>query len=332
MRLIKDSEYYSIRKKSYSMLARFDRDGPMSLIKEFKETPAMLLGSLVDDMVTNASQVDSIYAISKHKTPTASLLVLFDEIKKDFVKFAPKGVMNIDLVAELAHELILWDSVKKPDVFVKKFNTSAFRGYIMEYFNNFGKRVVDQEMWNLADKMAGALLNDKVTGPLFKNEEGESIFQLSILWGDKEQFKSRLDLVVLDHENKLIRPFDLKTMGLPVEEFRSSFMNFRYYIQDAVYTDAVEEWRNETYPDYDIADIENIVISSKEPDNPVLFKVNKDWVAAGKYGFFLGNYRKRGYLELADEVDWHRSNKIYNKSREQVEKGFLSIDFNGRLE
>jgi len=96
---------------------------------------------------------------------------------------------------------------------------------------------------------------------------------------------------------------------------------FRYYIQDAMYMDAIREWRDAVYPMYMIEDISNIVISTKDVDNPTLFKIDKDWHEAGRNGFVSNGRFNKGYLQLAEEVDWHRENNIFDKTKEHYENG-----------
>ena len=61
------------------------------------------------------------------------------------------------------------------------------------------------------------------------------------------EFKSLLDGVLIDHEHKTIQPFDLKTTGKSVYDFRESFVNYGYFRQAALYTYALETPESPVY-------------------------------------------------------------------------------------
>ena len=51
--------------------------------------------------------------------------------------------------------------------------------------------------------------------------------------GKKEEAKALLDGIRIDHTEKTIQPFDLKTTGKSVWDFEGSFIHFGYYRQAA---------------------------------------------------------------------------------------------------
>ncbi len=55
-----------------------------------------------------------------------------------------------------------------------------------------------------------------------------------------EDCKALLDGIRVDHANKTVQPFDLKTTGKSVYEFPQSFIQFGYYRQCAFYELAVK--------------------------------------------------------------------------------------------
>jgi len=71
MNIIKEEEYYGLKRLSYSMISGFDREGPEYLVKSQKDNKSMNLGSVVDDILTNPSQFRQMYHVSKYKEPTA---------------------------------------------------------------------------------------------------------------------------------------------------------------------------------------------------------------------------------------------------------------------
>src|SRR5690606_37531301 len=73
---------------------------------------------------------------------------------------------------------------------------------------------------------------------IFKNEmERHNQFKFNI---EYKGFVLRgiIDKIIIDHETKTVRLIDLKTGKGPVDEFTSSFIKWRYYLQEAVYVKA----------------------------------------------------------------------------------------------
>lgn len=53
------------------------------------------------------------------------------------------------------------------------------------------------------------------------------------------EFKGLLDGIKINHRDKTIQPFDLKTTGKNVFQFRESYLTYGYYRQGALYEQAL---------------------------------------------------------------------------------------------
>jgi len=80
-------------------------------------------------------------------------------------------------------------------------------------------------------------------------------------------FKALLDGILVDHENKTIEPFDLKTTGKSVYEFVNSYVNYGYFRQCALYEYAIQQPESPVFDliqaGYQIKDFTFIVVETK---------------------------------------------------------------------
>ena len=341
-----DKDYFALDLLSYSKLAAFDRVGPSLFNDEKKDdsSSAIRVGSLVDDILTDPDGIEEKYFIVSIDKPTASLGVLVDLCTQRFNTFEE---IAKPLVFEMAKTAELWSSTKKDEVYETKFDTDHFWNYLKMHYQRAGRDMVSQDTLELARKMARTLKEDIDTKDAFLEEEGvEVIYQHVELWGVEksetfemfggeapfEGYKSKFDILRIDHNNKTLQFVDIKTMMDKADAFERSFYMFRYYIQDAMYQDALLNLKMRKYPEYSLLDPYNIVCSSIEPEKAYKFDIDPKWMAAGREGFKLGNKSFKGYHDLTTEVRWHRQTKVYNYTRQEFYSGRVkAIPFHGQL-
>lgn len=339
------SNYYEIDRFSYSQLASFDRLG----LKYFTRSndannDAVRIGSLVDDILTDPKSVKDKYYLTTAEKPTSSLGLLTDVVTDAFADY---DSIDTNTVSNLARALGLWSNIKKDDTYIKKFDNPKFWDYLKSFYDRGDRLLITVGQQQLAQQMSETLINDIDTKDAFIGGEGvEVIYQQEMLWGKGQPddsaifgdepfkgYKSKFDILRVDHNNMTVQFVDIKTSEASADEFERSFYMFRYYIQDAMYQDALAELRDTTYPGYTLLDPYNIVCSSAEPDKAYKFVIDSKWLSAGKHGFMLGRKPMRGYLELTQQVEWHQRTKVTNYTKTEFDNGRVkSIDFFGTLE
>lgn len=147
------------------------------------------------------------------------------------------------------------------------------------YYNSIsesnGKQILSVEELEIIDTIVQSFKEHEIIGEHFKeNWEEEIQYQLPLFFklevnGHSIECKGLLDMVKFDHKNKIIYPYDIKTMGDYTYRFMKSFKQRRYDIQAAWYTMALLY----NYEGYTIKPFTFIVDSTKEPGNPCMFEV-----------------------------------------------------------
>jgi len=318
-----DEQYFNIDLLSYSKLSEFDENGAKSINKEYGgDTNAYNLGALVEEIIQGDSKsVKEKFIITDNVKPTAMLGVLTDAMIDNEVEHTLKKAVT------LAKMLGLWSFIKKEEVYNKKIDIPQFWEYLK--LQNTNKRIVSPETYILAKAMANGLLTSKYTKDIFTyTEDQEVLYQEVIIW-NKKTCKSKLDIIKVDHKEKTITPYDLKTTGFDKEEFINSFYKFRYYIQSSMYSDAIEEWKFKYYSDYLMKPFQFIVVQDIDYSNPLIYTVSDTIINKGREGFYNeeGKLLKKGYLDLIIEYNWHINNKRFNFSKSTYEsKGNILIE------
>lgn len=316
---------------SYSKISDFDKNGPKALIE--KSIPdnqqALRMGSLVDDLLFSKKNFDSKYYVSDYNEPTATLGVLCKIILENY-----RTLPTIEEVFNIIQKNKLWSNIKNIEILQKNFDTEEFWNYLEDKFNGGEKIVLTSNEKLRADEIVSILLNHNFSKSIF-DENLEHVYQYKFKIKIKE-FKCRgiLDIISIDHKNKKVFFKDLKTGAGPSNEFLSSYIKWRYYLQESIYCLAFEEiCKDLNLKGYTLEPFEFIYISLKEKI-PVSFVVSKKWHDAALQGFQTnGGYKYKGLYTLVDEIYFHWKNKVYDVSKEiydqkgkiELESSFINI-------
>lgn len=132
-----------------------------------------------------------------------------------------------------------------------------------------------------------------------------------------EYCKALLDGVRINHKNRTIEPFDLKTTR-SVYDFPSSFLQYGYYRQCAFYLHAlktenspVRKYMDEgyTFLPFIFLAVEN----KKSSSHPVIIYETTDWDL--HYGWFGGTVRGKRYKgieELMSDYQYHKNTDYWD--------------------
>lgn len=294
---------------SYSRVSDFDRNGPKALIKPYREeTEALKMGSLVDNLLFNKNKFNEIYHVSNFNEPTSSLSVLCKIILQNFATLP-----SLEVVTNLVNINDLWSNIKKPELKIAKYNNEVFWGYLKDKFESVNKIVVTPEELQKAQETVNTLMSHKFSKHLF-DPKFEHIYQQEFkIKINQFYFRGIIDIVTIDHKNKLVYFKDLKTTSGNTSEFLISFIKYRYYLQEAVYSLAFEKVCEDLkLKNYKLAPFEFVYISFKE-QLPLIYEVTPKWHKSALKGFKTNNnYKYKGLYELIDEIYFHWKNQIYD--------------------
>lgn len=316
-------------KLSYSRISDFYKNGPQALIKRsFIDGEGVRIGSLTDDLLysklVNSSHFNNLYYIYDGGKPTATLGKLVNIIIE-----SNKKIPTIKQILQIVKKNSFWSNIVKEDTLITKFDNKQFWAYLTAYYTAKGKVIVGTDDYAKAEDLVNILLTHEYSKDLFiETDETITLYQYPIKF-EYNGFILRgiLDFLKIDHKNKTVRPIDLKTGKDDPEFFSSSFIKFRYDLQEAVYTLAFDHICKElSLEGYTLLPFQFLYISRYEK-TPIIYEVPEKWHIASKQGYTLNGRHIKGLYELIDDIKWHWDNKIFDKSRSMYEnKGKLVLN------
>ena len=345
-RTMTEPEYRALPNVSYSKLSALDRSPKSLIINTFEQSEALIYGSAVDVLLFDGEEVfNKQFAVLTANKPSWGMAKIYEaimseiEAQQDDVLPEPLSTKledYSDIILRVARANSYGDGWHNPTI-IKKVVEACQELYEFT-INSKGKKLLSPEQYEYAFNSIQTLKTHEFTKHLFEeNDNVDNYYQFPIEWevevnGVKVLMKSLLDILRIDHKNKTIEPKDLKTTGKSVLAFPSSFIEWRYYLQASSYSDAVRYLIKTHYPQYisyRILPFEFLVISSKNPTKPLMYKCTENDLYVGAYGGTVKSYDReiKGYLELVRDMIWHTENELYNYPKSTYEaKGNLELD------
>jgi hypothetical protein len=349
LNVVPESAYRGYDGVNYSSLSNL-ANSPQSFriaeaAEESSETSAMLLGTVVDLLLTNKEKFDEeVYVMTAAKPSAETMLMYCNTLAEtgDSTKAYHASGYKIS-----------------PNAVATKFDKEG-RAYFDALLNAKGKSIVDAEMLFTANQIVAQLTTNPYTKKYFIEEDGvDLLFQVPIVWeipfvslitGENAvaPAKSMLDVIRIDHHNKGIQPVDLKTGG---EGFMKSFWRYHRYLQGAMYTDAVHtaQWdRGTDLRGYILEPMRFVYADTNLFYSPTIYKMTEKDVHAGQEGISyiepiggklggqgadtiafgtLGQTKRKGYIQLTAELDWHLNNDMWDYPYE-IYKKHGEVDIN----
>lgn len=343
---IKSGEYFSIKDKlSYSALKVFS-ENRRAFYKQFilgetveKDTNvAMQLGSITDCLLFTPEQFDEQFAIMNCKKPSGQLGYFCDSLYAKTLKYSKDGEVTVDfeLIFKEALESCQKDgkfkgkSVEKVLEMFQEQDSDGFsaESYYTECRSVTNKTVIDLDLLNGAEKLVEQLKNSIFTGDIINDtcENCQSFNQMVVFYTiEGLEFKSMLDKIVVNHKEKTIQPYDLKTV-YDGEIFGYQYYKMKYWIQAALYNEAVKQWAiDHNIENYKILPMNFIVADSSLKNEPLIWKVSENSLESAWEGQKTP-VKIKGVRELITEIKWHSDNGIWTYPKEAAENGFMTIN------
>jgi hypothetical protein len=315
-----EKEYREHSGINYSLLAKV-AISPVGLEDKSEDTSYFTMGSLVDCLCTAPDEYNDKYYVSTAAIPSDAMVAYCKEL------------------AESGDAVAAWEASglkSDPAVPPKNGGDSKFekegKAYYQDVLQGKGKQVIDFDTNSKANFLANILKTNQFTSKFFDNESRNSLYneyQYAIEWQYHGRIcKSLLDIIHIDHERRTIRPVDLKTTGKSVFTFYRSYIDYKYYLQAAFYTAALEYAlkHDENLAHcigYEILPFQFIVIETNYKNPPHIFEVSTTDLIAGEYGGkILGrDYEIRGFQQLIDDLEEHRDTNQWEYKHEVYDNG-----------
>lgn len=316
---------------SYSTLAKFAREGFNKLDTLFDklDTPSLTFGSAVDALITGGQEeFDKGFMVADFPPITESIekmvKVLFDEFCVTHRSL--NDISDIEIIGRT--ETYKYQLNWKPETRAKVIREQGGEYYSLMYAAG-DRKIISTELKEEIDAAVAALKNKEATKFYFENNNP---FNKRFVREYQLKFKATFqgvnyrcmaDLLLIDHEKKIVYPIDLKTSSHTEWDFFESFVQWRYDIQARLY------WRiirynmdnDPLYKDYELADYTFIVVNKKTL-TPLRWKFED----TQKKGTLI--YGKNKQIELNDPFEIGKELSNYLSSRPEVPTGIEMTENN----
>lgn len=277
------------------------------LNKKYESTGALNIGGLVDCLLTTPEEFDNKYCVPTASEPIGQMAVFIKEILRNKTyqeAYDIAGFKRDSLEAVLDKMNSTWS------IYLKEQQECA----------NGAKIAVSKDDYIIAKEVYRSLTTNPYTREYFIENTGiETFKQLDLIWEYKEiKIRSILDLVRIDHNEKLIKLCDIKTTGYAVDTFEESVYKYQYWLQMGMYALALYQWVSKDRNDlmgYDVQ-LKWIVESTKYIGTPQIFsfkQLEQSWK-----GGVINNKKVKGFTELIEDFKFYTKNG-WNYKREVVE-------------
>lgn len=265
-----------------------------------------LIGSLVDSILLTPGLTNKNFHICSDTKAS--------EIIRDIITCAYNENIGCSIITDhimgtsilrLAREKLYQPNYKDQTIIDKVIEKGK------EYFDNLiiagstGKVLVPFDINILARRIVNNFKKDDFIKQhlVVSDESCEEIKVQVVLTGkfNDIEVKGMIDLMKIDHKNKIIYPKDIKT-SKSIEGFFKSYRDLRYDIQGSFYSALLRQ----NYPDYTIYPFEFIVGSTTTTEPPEVFTMSEEDIYGAQYGGTntYGGYT-RGWESILEDYKWH---------------------------
>jgi hypothetical protein len=352
-----EKEYRKIDLLSYSSLKEFVNNRKKFYKKYILKEPVdetseddnenLLLGSMVDALITlSDEEFEKKFFILNGERERGQMLELGNEIwKVTKNNLDEENKLKIDFldIFDIALNNVKYDKEgneiafkgKKKDDILLKFCESKEKKFYDKRLENVNSICITMDDYNKAIAIKERLYNTEWTKDIvnkyYDPKEGEVIFQMIVFHNIKSvSLKSMIDVMHIHHDSKTIQAYDLKVSYF-VNDFEYSFLKNKYYIQLAIYYNAIQEFKkkNKKYEDYKVLPIKFIVADSTNNFLPVIYSCTENHLKEAMEGFTTSNGKNYiGVNDIIDEIIWCNENNIWNCSKKAfLQNGEITINY-----
>ena len=299
-----------------------------------KENLAANMGRIVETLLMEPEEFDSrFYLSSLSSVPTGLML----EFVESLYRFTIDSTDEKGNISSLAQDAYVESGFKiKFEAVLTKFMGSDAEIYYKEIreIRSKGLTVVTIQDVANAEKIVNELKNNPVTSGIINLVSSarytiKNQIQIEGYVVDDHQFKSMMDKVVIDHNERTIQIYDLKCTW-SVENFLEEYYLYRRsYIQAYLYWKAgisLTNYSDSEYYGYDVMFPKFIVCDSTNYMNPLIYELNDNDIDDAYFGFNHKGKHYKGVKELIIDLIWAQDNDVWNISRENsINNGVVKL-------
>jgi hypothetical protein len=340
-----EAEYRAVTMDSSSSLKEFSQDRRKYYKKyvlgekvEEKENAAANMGRIVETLLMEPETFDDKFFLSTCMSTPTSLMLDFVEALYRVTKDATdeNGIVTrqfMDL-AEEAHKLSGFKI--KLEAVLNKFIGSDAEVYYNEIrtVRTKGLSIVTTTEISIAEKIVEQLKSNSTTAPIVNlvNSSRYSVMDQLQVEGyeiDGLPLKSMLDKVIVDHDERVIKPYDLKCTWSVENFYEEYYLYRRAYIQAYLYYNAMLKLADDPeseYYGYRVDYLQFIVCDSSNYYAPLVYTLDIDDMQDAYHGFVHKGRTYPGVKDIIASVKWATTTGIWNVSHKNyLANGVINI-------
>ena len=275
--LLLQSEYREFDALHYSKIKIVD-SSPWELIQERRpESKAMIMGTGVDMLLTTPDEWDKKFYVFEFTLPSQTtkfgklVKMVYDsqDYSNEFIAVAYEALE----MKQIKLEKVIQDFEPYRDLLILKREEQEKGKYVITNEENIkiNRAVYDLQTHPFTAKyftqakgieilyQTPIVYEHEIYEPEWQNPNGEVIGKRTNI-----QLKALIDLIYIDHNNKVIEPKDIKTTSV-IDSFYKSILDYRYDIQNVIYFKAVKLYFSKLYPDYTFNKFEFLCADFSQP-------------------------------------------------------------------
>lgn len=277
--LVNEPTYRKDPALSYSTIAKYEREGVEHLFDHIS-TPSLLFGSAVDCLITDGEEAfENQYIIGNfYSVPPKQVPILKEVFNTYSDSYTDLNDIPNDKLSEIIEKFNYQPNWKK------ETKVNALRKSQMYYQTLYiakGKSILAQNMYNKIFACYRALKDSNQTKIYFCDDNPfdniKRYYQLKFKATlNGVDYRCMADEIIVDYNNKIIIPIDLKTSSHLEEDFPTSFNQWRYDIQAKLYYRIIRDNldRDSYFKDFKLEDYRFIVVNTHKAPNPLVWKCN----------------------------------------------------------
>lgn len=333
---VTEPEYRKDPALSYSTIAKYEREGfnKLSSLFDRLETPSLIFGSAVDALITGGQkEFDNNFLVAEFPPLANSMREMVVLLFNDFsgVYTSITDIPDNEIIART--ETMKYQPNWRPQTRAKALKEQGFEYYRLMYIAK-DKTILDIETNEKVLAAVRQLKESEATRRYFAqndpfNNSIERLYQLKFKATlDGVDVRCMADLIMVDHDKKIVYPCDLKTSSHTEWDFAESFVQWRYDIQARLYWRIIRDNmdRDPEFKDYTLANYQFIVVN-KETLVPLVWRF-EDTQKVGELTYGKNNQivlrdpcviakELKNYLDTApvvpNDIDKNGVNSLLNK-------------------
>ena len=321
---ITEEEYRADSALSYSILARYEREGFNNLDKLFDkiETPSLTFGSAVDSIITGGQEEFNERFIVAEFPPTPDSIIQI--VKSLFKEFSVthrtlESIPNEEVIGFASR--FNYQNNWKPETRAKVIKEKG-ASYYNILFTAGNKTILDTQTYQDVCKAVRALKESKSTKFYFADNNPfepniERFYQLKFkACLEGIEYRCMFDELIIFHDTKKIQPLDLKTSCKKLDrewDFPSHYIEWGYQLQNRLYVRILQDVisKDEYFKDFKILPYKDIIIF-RGSDTPLVWDIPFTFERGTLY------FGKNKQIEMRDPEEIGKELSYYLSLRPKV--------------